>query len=146
MLLRPVIVDTNIVVSGLITADPEAPTSRILDGMLRGRFPFLLSEQLLAEYRIVLLRPRIQRLHGLSEAEVDVILTEIAINGILRELVPLPEDAVGPDPGDRHLWELLATTKEAVLVTGDRLLREHPPALASVISPTRFVQQIERTK
>lgn len=39
----PAAIDTNVVVSGLLTADPASPTARILDGMLDGRFPYLLS-------------------------------------------------------------------------------------------------------
>ena len=53
------VVDTNVVVSGLITSDATAPTARILDAMLRGELRFLLSEELLSEYRSVLLRPKI---------------------------------------------------------------------------------------
>ena len=44
------VIDTNVVVSGLFTADAGSPPARILDGMRQGTFPFLLSDQLLAEY------------------------------------------------------------------------------------------------
>jgi len=66
MTSRPAVIDTNVVVSGLITKDARAPTARIVDGMLRGRFPFLLSNLTLREYREVLLRPAIRRKHGLD--------------------------------------------------------------------------------
>jgi hypothetical protein len=45
--------------------------------MLAGTFPVLLSSDLLAEYRLMLLRPNIQRFHGLDAAEVDALLTQI---------------------------------------------------------------------
>jgi predicted nucleic acid-binding protein len=55
---RPaVIVDTNVLVAGLITGNDASPVARILDGMLAAVFPFVVSEALLAEYRAVLVRP-----------------------------------------------------------------------------------------
>ena len=79
------VIDTNVVVAGLLTAEAESPTVRILDGMRRGAFPFLLSTALLAEYREVLMRPKIRKVHGLSEREIDLLLTEIATHAIVRE-------------------------------------------------------------
>ena len=74
---RPaIIVDTNVVVAGLITQHDDSPVARILDGMLSAAFPFVLSEALLTEYRTVLVRPNLRKLHGLTVAEVDTILTE----------------------------------------------------------------------
>ena len=44
---RPaVIVDTNVVVAGLLTAQEASPVARILDGMLAAAFPFVVSEAL----------------------------------------------------------------------------------------------------
>ena len=133
----PVVVDTNVVVSGLLTRDDRAPTARILDGMLRGAFQFLLSTDLLAEYRAVLLRPAISARHGLNELEVDAVLTTVATNAAVRE--PAAGSPPGPDPGDEHLWALLATDSRAVLVTGERLLLRKPPPGASGTSPADFV-------
>lgn len=136
-----VVIDTNVVVAALLTSDPQSPTSQILNGMLgetfRGKFVFLLSVALLAEYRSVLLRPRISALHRLSESEIDEILTQITENGIVRDPSPSLEPA--PDPGDSHLWALLQTTHGALLITGDGLLLENPPSYASVLSPRTFV-------
>jgi predicted nucleic acid-binding protein len=58
------VIDTNIVVAGLLTAEAGSPTARILDGMRQGAFPFLLSTALLAEYREVLLREKTRKVHG----------------------------------------------------------------------------------
>ncbi len=69
---RPVvIVDTNVVVAGLLTGHEASPVARILDGMLAVAFPFVVSEALLAEYRTVLVRPKLRKLHGLTVAEVE---------------------------------------------------------------------------
>lgn len=141
---RPLmVIDTNIVVSGLISADPQALVCRIVDGMLSASFVYLLSPALLDEYRAVLLCPNIQRLHGLNQDEIDRILGDMVINAIWRE-PELPVEA--PEPGDNHLWALLAAHKGSMLVTGDPLLLDNPPDFASVISPRSFVALLERAQ
>lgn len=46
-------------------------------------FAFVVSEALLAEYRTVLLWPKLCKLHGLTEPEVDIILTDLAYHAIV---------------------------------------------------------------
>lgn len=138
---RPVVVvDTNVVVSGLLTAEPTAPTHRILNAMLDGRIRHLLSVGLLAEYREVMLRPRIQKRHGLSVADVDVILQALAANAMLRDPEVAGEE--WPDPADAHLWALARAHAGAVLVTGDQALLDHPAKGVVTKSPSEFVERV----
>ena len=135
MIHSAAVVDTNVVVAGLVTPDEGSPTARILDGMRKGAFPFLLSTPLLAEYREVLLRAKLRKLHGLGPQEVDLILTEIATHAIVRE----PEARTGaPDANDNHLWSLLQSQPESVLVTGDHALAQNPPPKSAVLLPREF--------
>ena len=127
------IVDTNVLVAGLITSQPSSPTAQVLDAMLDGRLLYLLSPALLREYRQVLLRPKLLRLHGLSEDEIDRLLTELTANALWRESVGVAHEPA-PDPGDAHLWALLASEPGAMLVTGDRLLLDHPRSGIAVIT------------
>ena len=53
MSARCAIVDTNVVVAALLTQAHQSPVARVLDGMLLARFPFVLSEPLLAEYTTI---------------------------------------------------------------------------------------------
>jgi putative PIN family toxin of toxin-antitoxin system len=130
------VIDTNVVVAGLLTGNAESPTARILDGVRNGAFPFLLSTALLAEYREVLLRKKIRALHGLSERNVDALLTTIAIHAIVRE----PEARTGaPDAKDNHLWSLVQSQANSVLVTGDHALAKSPPPKSDVLQPREFV-------
>jgi len=129
------VIDTNVVVAGLLTGNAESPTARIFDGMRQGAFPFLLSTALLAEYREVLLRRKIRVLHGLSERNVDVLLTAFATHAIVRE----PEARTGaPDAKDNHLWSLAQSEANTVLVTGDRALVKSPPPKSDVLQPREF--------
>ncbi len=137
----PAVIDTNVVVSGLLTADPASPTARNLDRMLDGRFRFLLSIELLAEYREVLLRQRIRRRHGLAEKEVDAILTDVAAAGVV-----LDDDRLAARPAghDGHLWQILAAAPDAVLVTGDRRLFEGPAVPGRVASARAYAEGLEK--
>jgi uncharacterized protein len=134
-------VDTIVVVAGLLTRQSESPTARILDGMRVAAFPFLLSASLLAEYRRVLLRPRIQDLHGLTEPEIDELLTSIAANAITREP---PARAGAPDTGDAHIWALVQALEGTVLVTGDLALHRDPPPRVPALLPRDFVRSLAR--
>ena len=46
------IVDTNIVVAGLLTADHSSPPARILDAMLEGALDILADDARLVDYRL----------------------------------------------------------------------------------------------
>ena len=131
-----VIIDTNVVVAGLLTENDASPVARILDGMLVAAFPFVLSEALLVEYRTVLIRPRLRKLHGLTVAQVEILLTDLAQHAIVLSPVP---GSPAPDRGDQMLWDLLATRVDLVLVTGDKRLIRDAGLRGRVVSPAAFV-------
>ena len=137
------IIDTNVVVAGLLTAHADSPVARILNGMLSAAFPFVVSEALLAEYHAVLVRPKLCNLHGLSVAEIDSILTDIVRHAIV--LTPLNRAAapLAPDAGDQFLWALLATRPDLMLVTGDKLLLQDEAMRPRVVSPQTFIAQLQ---
>jgi len=132
------VIDTNIVVSGLITSNPESSLAAILDGMLNGRLQFVLSTALLDEYREVLQRPKLRKLHALQEHEIEKILEGISRNATWIE--PTPSPLASPDPDDQHLWDLLTARPDAVLVTGDHLLFVNPPPGTIVQLPREFLE------
>lgn len=136
------IIDTNVVVAGMLTAHSDSPVARILDSMLNAAFPFVVSEALLAEYRAVLLRPKLVKRHGLSEPEVDVILTDMARHAIVLAVNHSSSGPISPDPGDQFLWDLLANRSDLVLVTGDQLPLQDPIMRQRVMSPNGFVAQL----
>jgi putative PIN family toxin of toxin-antitoxin system len=132
------VVDTNVIVSALLTASPESPTVCLLERMLTGRMRFLVSTDLLAEYREVLLRPRLARKHGLTAAELDVLLAELVANGTHRD----PDKTSGaPDPKDNHLLALLQAEPRAVLITGDDVLARSCRKHYAVLSPREWLDR-----
>jgi len=133
-----VIVDTNVVVAGLITAQDASPVARILDGMLTAAFPYVVSEALLAEYRTVLARSSLRKYHGLTIAEVETLLTDVALHAIVLSPVPGP---IAPDSGDQLIWNLLAARADLMLVTGDKRLLRDAVMRGRVLSPHEFVAE-----
>ena len=133
---QAVIVDTNVVVAGLLSANEVSPVARILDGMLAAAFPFVVSEALLAEYRTVLVRPNLRKLHGLKVAEVEALLTDLAQHAIVLTSASAPP---APDPGDQLLWDLLGARSDLLLVTGDKRLLRDAGMKGRVISAQAFV-------
>jgi putative PIN family toxin of toxin-antitoxin system len=133
-----IIIDTNVVVAGLLTANEASPVARILDGMLAAAFPFVVSEALLAEYRTVLVRPKLRKLHGLTVDEVETVLTDVAHHAIVLN-PPVQAAPSSPDPRDQFLWDLLAARADLLLVTGDKLLLEDSSMRGRVIAPRVFV-------
>lgn len=92
------VIDTNVVVSGVLAGTGPSPNARNLDAMGAVRLHFALSEALLVEYRRVLLRPAIARRHGLTEVEIDQLLESLVVNALLRE-APIRGEA-DPPPGE----------------------------------------------
>lgn len=133
------VIDTNVVVSALLTANPDSPPVVILQRMLGGELRYLLSTDLLAEYRSVLLRPRLMRKHGLDETELDELLTEIAANGTHRESQSSPPS---PDPNDAHLLALLDCEPRAVLVSGDELTLNAVTPRSRSMTPRELVEHL----
>ena len=140
------VVDTDVVVSGVLRFGQGAAPAVLLDRMLTGRFAFLVSASLLAEYRQVLLRPSIATSHGLSDSAVDRLLAALTMAGYLRQ----PDDHVGSDdddpapvcpPGDEHVVRLLAREPVSTLVSGDRRLLDGLRGWREVFTPAEAVER-----
>ena len=133
------VIDTNVMTAGLITSRKDSPVAQVVHGMLAARFPFALSEALLAEYRVVLMRPKLRKLHGLGLEALESLLVEIVRHAIVLEPVSAPP---APDPDDQMLWNLLAARLDLVLVSGDQALLADEGMRGRVLSPARFVERL----
>ena len=131
----PVIVDTNVLIGQWMTGLTAREQMHILDGMRSGALRFAVCDVLLAEYREVLLRPKLQRRHLQDDEKVDAFIAQITAGAIRIETQPGPK---APDPGDQMLWDLLASRADLQLVTGDRLLLKNSRMLGRVLTPEAF--------
>ena len=52
------VIDTNVIVSALLTRNPEAATVKILEALFQSRITPLLNDEIINEYTDVLHRPK----------------------------------------------------------------------------------------
>ena len=145
MTYSAVIVDTNVVVAGVLTENHASPVARILSGMLAAAFSYVISEALLVEYRAVLLRPKLRKLHGLAVAGVDTILLDLVQHAIVLNPPPLTAPPA-PDPADQFLWDLLAVRPDLLLITGDKILLQDTGMQGRVILPRVWIDGVHLTR
>lgn len=131
-----VVLDTNVLVSGLI--NKEGVCGRILRLVFDELLQPCVDERILEEYQTVLPRPQLQ-----IDAE-DVIGTLDLIRANGEMLAPLPLPCKLPDPGDLPFLEVAAAS-DAILVTGN--LRHFPKKArkgVTVASPREFLDLLRR--
>jgi len=127
-----VVVDTNVLVSGLISA--EGPCGQILGLVAEGVLQPCLDERILAEYEVVLPRPELR-----IDPE-DVAATIEIVRESAESLTPIPLPVNLPDPKDMPFLEVAAAS-DAILVTGN--LRQFPKRArkgVTVVSPRKLVE------
>ncbi len=127
-----VIVDTNVLFSAV--AHRHGAPARVLLAVLSGQM--LVSPALLDEYRRVLGHPRGLSYLGIATVDLDILLDFIAGAALIAPGGLGPEC---PDPGDQHLWDLLAAGPNSILVTGDRKLLASQHFPGRILSPRDFV-------
>jgi len=125
------VIDTNVLVSGLITA--HGYPARIINAVKEKQFNLLYCSEILIEYRDVLYREKF----GFKSNDVDDLLDVISLNGI-----PVTTDASNitlPDEDDRCFYDI-AKNAGAYLVTGNL---KHYPNDSIVISPADFIKLLD---
>ena len=130
----PAVIDTNVLVSALMTRNPNSPTVRIHYAILNKKILVLHSPEIIAEYEDVLFRDKF----SFDRGKVDEIIDFIRIYG--REVTPAEPDAEEfPDLDDKVFYcvALAAQDDDAVLVTGNA---KHFPPAPFVVSPAEFVE------
>ncbi len=105
--MKRVVLDTNLFVSGLLVR--AGPPAQVLDAWRARRYVLLVSPAIIAEVRRVLRYPRIQQKYGLTDAEIEQLVTLLEQEGLLDEMVlacALDGQADLIVSGDRHLLSL----------------------------------------
>jgi len=134
-----IVLDTNVLVSGLLKSHSDAGTIvRLVAG---GLLQVVYDARILAESREVLNRPKF----GFAETDVEAIIAQIKAEGVLIVGQPLPERL--PDPDDEPFLEAALAGEETFLVTGNK---KHFPATARkkvvILSPGEFVSLYREMK
>ena len=128
-----IVVDTNVLVSGLLS--PFGLPGTILGLIAAGRLGLCHDARVLAEYAEVLRRPGFAFL----DEDVSALLRQVEAVGELTSPMPLPVRL--PDPLDEPFLEVAVAALADCLVTGNvRHFPESARQNVRVVSPRQFVE------
>ena len=130
------VIDTNVLVSALLTNNPEAATVKVMEALFCGRFIPLYNEEIFDEYVDVLNRPRFH----FSKILIEQYLEIFKERGIRAHRVLCKESF--PDPKDIVFYEVALSKEDAFLVTGNS---KHFPKTPIVVSPAEMMDILNTT-
>ncbi|MGN0220775.1 MAG: putative toxin-antitoxin system toxin component, PIN family [Prevotella sp.] len=128
------VIDTNVLVSSLLTHDQGVATAKVLDSIAMGDIVCVYNEDILMEYREVLHRPKFK----FPERKIDSLLAFITQKGIHSDRIPYEGNM--PDEKDRPFYEVSLSVDDSFLVTGNL---KHFPATPKVVTPSQIIAIIE---
>lgn len=138
-----VIVDTNVLVSGLIS--PTGAPGKIVDAIVRGDIVPVMSPATFAELEDVLHRPQLQRFFRRATLSPFEFLSELHV--VAEIVIPRKTGSRIRDDKDRPFIELAATRPPVdFLVTGDKDFDQKKYDDVAVISATLFSQLLIRMR
>ena len=125
------VIDTNVLVSALITHNSEAATAKIVKLLMEEIFVPLYDSSIIDEYQDVLHRAKFKLMPGVADALISYIIEhgiETSRSDFLDEM---------PDEDDRVFYEVALSNEDSFLVTGNL---KHYPQTPQVITPADFVE------
>lgn len=129
------VIDTNVIVSAFLKSD--SIPDKILRHALIGSIIPLLSEEILNEYRDVLLRNQF----GFDSKAIDIFIDELSKRAIFLDRTKTDEQFIDLD--DVIFYEIVLTAKNVVpayLITGNK---RHFPIKPFVVTPREMLDIIE---
>ncbi|MGN1246263.1 MAG: putative toxin-antitoxin system toxin component, PIN family [Muribaculaceae bacterium] len=131
------VVDTNVIISALITHNQNSATRLILDNMVSQNIIPVYNDEIIDEYKEVMNRSKFH----FAEAKVKEILKMIVKFGIHSNRIPYDGDM--PDEKDRPFYEVSLSIESSFLVTGNL---KHFPITPKVVSPAELMAILEGRK
>ena len=125
------VIDTNVLVSALITQNSLSATAKVVSLLLDGGFTPLYDSRIIEEYQEVLHRTKFKLVPGVA----DALISYITEHGIETSRTPFPD--MMPDEDDRVFYEVSLSADDSFLVTGNL---KHYPQTPKVISPADFIR------
>lgn len=132
------VIDTNVLVSSLITSNPESPTIGIITAIHKRAITPIYSDYLFSEYKEILNRSKF----SIPENLKDDILSLFVGFGIRFEPTTTKVDM--PDPDDAPIFLITMETREldSYLVTGN--IKHYPP-MDYIVTPKRMMEILKET-
>ncbi len=127
------VIDTNVIVSALLSKHSDAATVLLVDRMIRGELIPLFSSKTIEEYREVLRRKKFK----FESTSIETILSFISNFGLMLE--PSETGEILPDMKDLPFYEVVMEKKktdDAYLVTGNQ---KHFPVKPFIVTPKEML-------
>ena len=127
-----IVVDTNIIVSGLIKSFSES--SKIINLILSGKIRLAYDARILNEYEEVLKRKKF----NINFKHIESIISQIKEEGVYISTIPLKGSL--PDKDDEPFLEVAFAGKIDVIITGNK--KHFPQEICkniNVLSPSEFL-------
>ena len=131
------VIDTNVLVSALLTHNENAATVKIIHAVLSGKITPLYHKDILDEYEEVLSRPKFH----FNKEDINALLSSFKYFGI--EVFPQPTGEVLIDMDDLIFYEVAIEKRNdnAKLVTGNQ---KHYPIKDFIITPAEMLEILEQ--
>ena len=132
-----VVIDTNVLVSAMLKF--QSVPGEVIDCVFRGELIPLLCDEILAEYKEVLLRPKFR----FRPDAVDTVLKQIVNHGIFMNAATVDEDFI--DPKDVIFYAVVMEKRrsedDCYLVTGNK---KHFPVKPYVVSAKEMLEILKK--
>ena len=125
------VIDTNVLVSALLSRHPDAATVRVVSAISKSRLRPMYNNEILAEYREVLSRAKF----SFPPKAIESIVDAIQKMGIVSDRIESQESF--PDPKDVVFYEVALSKDDAYLVTGNT---KHFPKKPIVVTPAEMLE------
>ena len=130
------VIDTNVLVSAMLNW--ESNPGSVMELTFAGVIVPLINDEIIAEYRLVLTRPKF----SLTEDIIEAVVSEVEKLGIFVNIDEY--EIVLPDPKDVVFYKIVMEerkTKDAYLVTGNI---KHFPNEPYVVTPKQMIEIISQ--
>ena len=133
------VIDTNVIVSALLSKHEDSATVQVLNAVLDGTVTPLYHNDILAEYEEVLHRPKFH----LAEDTIRFFINAITRFGV--EVFPQPSGEILIDMDDLIFYEVALEKRDdnAYLVTGNQ---KHYPVKDFIVTPGEMLKIIEQSE
>jgi len=128
------VIDTNVLVSSMLTKNKKAATARLVDALIDNKFRPVYNKDIIDEYSEVLCRKEF----NLDTEAVEELIGIVKSNGLYAERTPADEPVI--DPKDVVFYEVALSKEGAYLVTGNL---KHFPKKPIVVTPAEMIQILE---
>ena len=129
------VIDTNVLVSAIITKNLKSPTLRVMEAVLTKQIVPLYNSDIISEYSEVLHREKF----GFAEKVINFFLDAMKTVGVPSHRVTSRE--FFPDPKDVVFYEVALSKDDAFLVTGNK---KHFPKTPTVVTPAEMLDILQR--